>query len=743
MSRLPDGLMRTPPARRRRRGSRRFSPAGAAAGPASGRRPGPQWLRRILLLTTAGLLAALVGTGTLLYTYAGELPSLDHLSAQNLPQTTRIYARDGVTLLEERYQQRRTVVPLNEIAWDLRHATIAIEDKDFYNHGAVNPVRMIAAGVYDLLHQQAAQGGSTITQQLVKNYLLGASAGSRSFDRKARELVLSIQLERQYTKDQILEMYLNTIFYGNQSFGVEAAAQTYFGTSARRLDLAESAFIAGLPQRPSYLNPFLTEGYTHARGRQRDVLNAMVRDGYISAAVADKAYAEDLGAKLTAAHQSAAGQRASLAPHFVDYVWNELEQRYDPSYLLTAGLKIVTTLDPKTQALAQQAVHDGVARYAASYRVNNGAMLVMNPHTGEVLAMVGSADYSNADIGGQVNYTVQPRQPGSSFKPYTYVTALMNGWTAASPLDDSNGAHAFPGYPVHDWDGKELGTITLRQSLQQSRNISSVHLFKDVGVAKVLTTATILGITTKLDPSLPTTLGASEVRMIDHLSAYSAFANGGHKVTPMDVLEVRDAVGNLLESNAPQADAGDRVLPASAAYLLTDILKGAVKPSMGFPVAAKSGTTTDFKDAWYIGYTSDLAVASWMGRTVTQPTPHNESMSTSRYGGLWGEIGPASSWKQFMKAYYAGKKPADWTRPAGVTPMTLCKLTGQPAANIPDGLRITDLTTIPDPTVPLAGCGSGSSGSGTAGSSSGDSGLPGVLPSLSPLPIPPLPPIVP
>jgi membrane peptidoglycan carboxypeptidase len=735
--------MCTPPARRRRRGSRRFSPAGAAAHPASGRRPGPRWLRRILLLTTAGILAALLGTGTLLYTYAGELPSLDHLSAQNLPQTTRIYARDGVTLLEERYQQRRTVVPLNEIAWDLRHATIAIEDKDFYNHGAVNPVRMIAAGVYDLLHQQAAQGGSTITQQLVKNYLLGASAGSRSFDRKARELVLSIQLERQYTKDQILEMYLNTIFYGNQSFGVEAAAQTYFGTSARRLDLAESAFIAGLPQRPSYLNPFLTEGYAHARGRQRDVLSAMVRDGYISAAVADKAYAEDLGAKLTAAHQSAAGQRASLAPHFVDYVWNELEQRYDPSYLLTAGLKIVTTLDPKTQALAQQAVHDGVARYAASYRVNNGAMLVMNPHTGEVLAMVGSADYSNADIGGQVNYTVQPRQPGSSFKPYTYVTALMNGWTPASPLDDSNGAHAFPGYPVHDWDGKELGTITLRQSLQQSRNISSVHLFKDVGVAKVLTTATILGITTKLDPSLPTTLGASEVRMIDHLSAYSAFANGGHKVTPMDVLEVRDAVGNLLESNVPQADAGDRVLPASATYLLTDILKGAVKPSMGFPVAAKSGTTTDFKDAWYIGYTSDLAVASWMGRTVTQPTPHNESMSTSRYGGLWGEIGPASSWKQFMKAYYAGKKPADWTRPAGVTPMTLCKLTGQPAANIPDGLRITDLTTIPDPTVPLAGCGSGSSGSGTAGSSSGDSGLPGVLPSLSPLPIPPLPPIVP
>ncbi|MDQ6712705.1 MAG: penicillin-binding protein, partial [Candidatus Dormibacteraeota bacterium] len=673
------------------------------------------------------------------------LPSLDHLSARNLPQTTRIYARDGVTLLEERYQQRRTVVPLNDMSWDLRHATIAIEDKDFYNHGAVNPVRMVAAGVYDLLHQRAAQGGSTITQQLVKNYLLSGSASSRSLDRKARELMLSVQLERQYTKDQILEMYLNTIFYGNQSFGVEAASQTYFGASARRLDLAQSAFIAGLPQRPSYLNPFLTEGYIRARDRQHDVLSAMVRDGYITAAIADKAYAEDLGPKLVAAHQAAVGQRASLAPHFVDYVWSELEQRYDPGYLLRAGLKIVTTLDPKTQSLAQQAVHDGVTRYASSYRVNNGAMLVMNPHTGEVLAMVGSADYANADIGGQVNYTAALRQPGSSFKPYTYITALMNGWTPASPLDDSNGAKAFPGYPVHDWDSRELGTITLRESLQKSRNISSVHLFKDVGIQKVFATVRSLGINTPLDPTLPTTLGASELRMVDHLSAYSTFANGGHRVRPLDVLEIRDAAGALLESNPAQADAGERVLPASATYMLTDILKGAVHPSMGFPVAAKSGTTTDFKDAWYIGYTADLAVASWMGRTVSQPTPHNESMSTRAYGGLWGEIGPASSWKQFVKAYYGSKKPADWARPAEVASMTLCKLTGQPApVDVAPEMAIQDLAIKVDPALRSAACGAPAGVTSTGGTApNGPAGLPGVLPSLPPLPVPSLPPIVP
>ena len=695
-------------------------------------------------MTVAGLLAIALGSGTLLYTYAGELPSLDHLSAQTLPQTTRIYARDGTTLLEERYQERRTVVPLNQISWNLRHATISIEDRDFYNHGAVDPVRTLAAGIYDLVHHQAAQGGSTITQQLVKNYLLADSASSRSLDRKARELILSVELEQQYSKDQILEMYLNTIFYGNQSFGIEAASQTYFGTSARNLDLAQASLLAGLPQRPSFLNPFTAQGYTYARGRQRDVLDAMVRDGYISGAAANKAYAEELRPMLAAAHNAAVAQRSSIAPHFVDYVWAELEQRYNPGYLLTGGLKVVTTLDARTQTLASQAVHDGVARYGESYRVNNGAMLVMNPHTGEVLAMVGSADYSNNDIGGQVNYTVDPRQPGSSFKPYTYVTALMNGWTPASPLDDSNGAHAFPGYPVHDWDGKELGTITLRQSLQQSRNISSVHLFKDVGIQKVLTTATTLGISTKLDPYLATTLGANEVKMIDHLSAYSAFANGGHKVTPMDVLEVRDASGKLLESHAPQPDAGDRVLPASATYILTDILKGAVHPSMGLAVAAKSGTTTDFKDAWYIGYSTDLAVASWMGRTVMQPTPHNESMYTSRYGGLWGEIGPAYSWKQFVKAYYSSKKPADFTRPAEVSSITLCKLTGQPApSGVAPELAVQDLVVTPDPTAPRAPCGSSDGSSGSIGEGGGGlpglpSGiLPGVLPSVSPSVSPP------
>src|SRR5260370_5722220 len=240
----------------------------------------------------------------------------------------------------------------------------------------------------------------------------------------------------------------------------------------------------------------------------------------------------------------------------------------------------------------------------------------------------------------------------------------------------------------------------LRESLQKSRNISSVHLFKDVGIQKVFATVRALGINTALDPSLPTTLGDSALRMIDHVSAYGTFASGGHRVQPLDVLEVRDAAGALLESNPPRPDAGERVLPASATFVLTDILKGAVHPAMGFPVAAKSGTTTEFKDAWYIGYTSDVVVATWMGRTVSQPTPHKEPMN-----GLWGEVGPGSSWRQFMKAYYTGRKPAGWVRPAEVVPMTLCKLTVQPApVDAAPELVIQDLARKPDPSLPLATC---------------------------------------
>ncbi len=718
---------------RRRSGGR----GGYVPHPARARRP-RHLLRRFLLTAGVLFLASTLVGGGVLYTYAGELPSLSHLSAQTLPQSTRIYARDGTTLLDERYEERRTVVPLGAITWDLRHATIAIEDRDYYAHGAVSPVRVVAAAVYDVIHRRAAQGGSTITQQVVKNYMLetGNWQTHRTIGQKVREFLLAIQMERRYSKDQILEMYLNKIFYGNQAFGVEAAANVYFGKSAHDLSLAQASFLAGLPQRPTLYDPFRPDGFRRARLRQHDVLAAMVRARYVTDAQARTAYAMDLQPALTSAHDAAGARHAALAPHFVDYVWSQLESRYDPGFLLRGGLTVITTLDAHTQTLAQQAVQEGVQRFSRSNGVNNSAMLVMNPHTGEVLAMIGSADYFNSDIGGQNNYTLALRQPGSSFKPYTYVTALMNGWTPASILDDSDGAHAFPGYPVQDWDKHELGKISLRTSLAQSRNISSVRLFKEVGIDNVFTTARRLGLTTDLQPGLSATLGANEVRMTEHLAAYSSFANGGLRVQPLAVLEVREVRGGhttVLEKTTPQPDTGARVLPEGATYILTDILKGAVRPQLPFPVAAKSGTTTDFKDAWYIGYTSDLAVATWMGRTVTKPVPANESMKS-----LWGETGPGSVWHKFMQAYYSGRKPADWTRPSDVQTSLFCKETGVPTGLGAPDVTIAELVLQSAPPVPPAPC---ETGAAVSAEGSTLPLLPGTqpLPSPAPSPLPILP----
>jgi membrane peptidoglycan carboxypeptidase len=699
-----------------RAGRRRRSGGKAGYVPYPGAPGRRRHLKRFLLLAGTLLLCATLVGGGVVYTYAAQLPSLNNLSAQTLPESTRIFARDGTTLLDERYEERRTVVPLGAISWELRHATIAIEDRDFYNHGGVSVERVVAAALYDLVHLRAAQGASTITQQVVKNYMLEARDWQthRTIGQKVKEFVLAFQMERRYSKDQILEMYLNKIFYGNQAFGAEAAANVYFGKASHDLTLAEASFLAGLPQRPTFYDAFRPEGFRRARLRQQDVLAAMVRARYITAPVASAAYAVDLEPELTTAQKVATAHRAPLAPHFVDSVWSELESRYDPSYLLRGGLTVITTLDAHTQTLAQQAVQDGVQRFSRSNGVNNSAMLVMNPHTGEVLAMIGSADYFNADIGGQNNYTLALRQPGSSFKPYTYVTALMQGFTPVSMLDDADGAHAFPGYPVRDWDGRELGKITLRDSLQQSRNISSVRLFKAVGIDKVFTTARRLGLTSTLEPNLAATLGASELRMIEHLSAYSSFANGGLRVRPVAVLEVRDRHHRVVEKTTPQPDGGDRVLPAGAAYILTDILKGAVRPSLPFPAAAKSGTTTDFKDAWYIGYTTDLAVATWMGRTVTKPVPANESMRS-----LWGETGPGTVWHKFVQAYYGSRKPIDWTRPSDVQSGFFCKDTGAQTDHAVPDVTVSDLMLQTDATALPAIC----------------AGTLAVTPDISPLPI--------
>src|SRR5690242_10480315 len=412
--------------------------------------------------------AALLGTGATIGVvdyFAGDLPSIDAIQTANLSQTTRIVDRNG-KLIEALYHENRTVVPLTKISVKLQSATIATEDRTFYDNSGVDYRRLAIAVVYNVTHQSFAQGGSTITQQVVKNDVLDTEeAQSRTLSRKFRELLLAEEMERRYTKQQILELYLNTIDYGNGAYGAEAAAETYFQIHAKDLTWAQASFLAGLPQAPSDYDPFGTpDQLAAAKARWRQVLASLVAVGDLSGIEADQVFATDLLAKMIAAHKTLGPAHNALTAHFVDYVIQYVTKRYGAQALYEGGLTITTTLDLSTQAMADKWVKAGVRTYAKR-GVNTGAMLVMSPADGEILAMVGSGDYYNPAIRGQINLTgMDPlgwRGVGSSFKVYTYAAALQAGLvTPATLLNDENGV--IGGHSFSDWDGKHEGFITLR-----------------------------------------------------------------------------------------------------------------------------------------------------------------------------------------------------------------------------------------------------------------------------------------
>jgi penicillin-binding protein 1A len=577
--------------------------------------------RTALLVLITLSLVGLVGTsGTIgiVDYFAGDLPSIESLQTANLEQTTRVLDRNG-NLIETLYHQNRTVVPLNKISTKLQRATIDTEDRSFYANSGVDYRRLAIAIVYDLTHHTATLGGSTITEQVVKNDVLDTQdAQSRTISRKFRELLLAEEMERRYSKQQILELYLNTIYYGDGAYGAEAAAETYFQVHASALTWAQASFLAGLPQEPSYYNPFGTADQLAAvTQRWHEVLDGIVSVGDLTQSAADTAYKGDMLAKMIAAHKVLPSAHNPLTAHFVDYIEQYIIQRYGEKALYEGGLTITTTLDLSTQALADKWVKAGVATYA-SRAVNTGAMLVMNPNDGEILAMVGSADYNNAAIRGQVNLTgMDPlgwRGVGSSFKVYTYGAALQAGLISpASLLNDENGV--IGGHTFNDWDGKHEGWITLRTALAQSRNLPALWTYSQIGGDRVVTFMHQLGITANIqDPAgIATTLGPDPLSMAEHLAAYSAFDNGGYRISPHAVLKVTDSTGAVLESFDPAAGKVQVISP-ELAYVMTDLLRGPVKLYLGGlgakPVAGKSGTTEAYTGSIFIGYTPDLAVAA-------------------------------------------------------------------------------------------------------------------------------------
>src|SRR5690348_4831494 len=641
---------------------------------------------------------ALLGTGATIGVvdyFAGDLPSIDAIQTANLMQTTRIVDRNG-NLIEALYHENRTVVPLVKISLNLQKATIDTEDRTFYTNSGVDYRRLAIAIAFDLTHQSSAQGGSTITQQVVKNDVLDTEeAQSRTVSRKFRELLLAEEMERRYTKQQILELYLNTINYGNGAYGAEAAAETYFQVHASQLTWAQASFLAGLPQAPSDYDPFGTPDQRDAtRTRWGEVLDGLVAVGDLSRSTTDSIYASDLMAKMIAAHKVLPAAHNPLTAHFVDYVIQYVRKRYGDQMLYEGGLTITTTLDLSTQTSADKWVKAGVRTYARR-GVNTGAMLVMNPADGEILAMVGSADYNNAAIRGQINLTgMDPlgwRGVGSSFKVYTYGAALQAGLvTPATLLDDQTsqiGGHGFS-----DWDGKHEGYIPLRTALAQSRNLPALWTYSREGGDRVVSFLRNLGVTAPIQTpgGVATTLGPDAMSMAEHLAAYSAFDNGGYRIAPHAVLRVADASGQVLESFDPSAGRVQVISP-DLAYVMTDLLRGPVKLYLGDlgsrPAAGKSGTTEAYTGSIFIGYTPSLAVAASLMHIDAGASCDSgyAYLATNLPASGWlcptsvlfGENVGLSVWKPFLEAYYSTHPwPAMWAQPAGVVTRQVCSYDG-------------------------------------------------------------------
>jgi membrane peptidoglycan carboxypeptidase len=648
----------------------------------------------LIVISAMGLVGTGATIGVVDY-FAGDLPPIDAIQTANLIQTTRILDRNG-NLIEAVYHENRTVVPLRKISVKLQRATIDTEDRTFYANSGVDYRRLLIAIAYDLTHRSATLGGSTITEQVVKNDVLDTTeAQSRTISRKFRELLLAEEMERRYTKQQILELYLNSINYGNGAYGAEAAAETYFQVHASELSWAQASFLAGLPQAPSDYDPFgAPDQLAAAKDRWREVLDGVVAVGDLSGPAADALYSGDVIAKMLAAHKSRPIAHNPLTAHFVDYIEHYIKQRYGEQVLYEGGLTITTTLDLPTQAIADKSVKSGVRLYAKR-GVNTGAMLVMNPSDGEILAMVGSADYNNAAIRGQINLTgVDPlgwRGVGSSFKVYTYGAALQAGLvTPASLVNDQTGV--IGGHAFSDWDGKHEGFITLRQALAQSRNLPALWTYSSEGGDRVVSFMHNLGVTAAIEnpEGVATTLGHDALSMSEHLAAYSAFDNGGYRVSGHAVLRVTDTSGKVLE--AFDAAAGRvQVISPELGYMMTDLLRGPVKLYLGGlgarPVAGKSGTTEAYTGSIFIGYTPNLAVAaslmhidsgascnSGYAYLATNFPPSGWQCPT---GVLFGENVGTSVWKPFLDEYYSSHPwPAMWAQPAGVVSRQVCSYDG-------------------------------------------------------------------
>lgn len=620
-----------------------------------------------------------------------DLPSPTKLGRYDVPLATKVYDRKGNLLFDIFVGQNRSPVPLSDIPKVVRDATIAIEDKTFYQHSGINPIGGLVRALYASILNKEIQGGSTITQQLVKSALL---TPERTITRKLKEFLLAPTVELLYSKDKILEMYLNTVPYGGTAWGIETAAEKYFGKPIKDVTLAEAAVLAGLPQAPTLYSPFGAHPEL-AEQRQKEVLRRMAEDGYITREQEQEAASTPIEYKPETGIQ---------APHFVMYVKEQLVEKYGEALVERGGLKVTTSLDLDLQNYVQATVAAEVAKLK-NMRVGNGSALVTKPSTGEILAMVGSVDYF-ATPSGSFNVTTALRQPGSSIKPINYAIGIENKIVTPATmfLDVPTCFISVPGQPTYcprNYDGTFRGPVQLRFALGNSLNIPAVKMLYLNTVKDMVASASAFGLDTLQDPSkygLALTLGGGEVRMTDMAEAFSVFANAGIRHDLVAILKVVDKNNKVLEEyKDPNLGkdipsqlllTGERVVSPETAFLISHILLDnnarmeAFGPSSalvvpGHAVSVKTGTTNDLRDNWTIGYTPQYLVATWVGNNDNSP------MNNSLVSGV---TGAAPIWNKIMRRVLEGK-PDIWPKqPDGIVGAQVCTTTGQlPPSQPADG----------------------------------------------------------
>jgi len=689
------------------------------------------FLRIVIVGLFITVLLAIMGVSFLLFQYyriAATLPPVDDLRQRAAQfETTRILDRDGNILYEilDPNAGRRTYVPLEAISPYLVAATVATEDSGFYSHPGFDITAIGRAFLQNYQSGETVSGASTITQQLARSLLFTPEERVElTYMRKVREAILAAEITRRYSKDEILELYLNEIYFGNLAYGVEAAAQTYFRTSASQLTLAQAAFLAGLPQAPSVYDVYTNREVTFRRMDQVLFLmyQASQEQGCIYVSNSPQRICVDALVVADASNELKDYQFQSpdieiRYPHWVNYVRSLLEAQFDSQTIYRSGFSVYTTLDPELQDLAEQIVAKQVANLA-EHDASNGALIALNPGTGEILTMVGSADFYNETIDGQVNMAVSPRQPGSSIKPLTYTAAFERGWTPATliwdvpsefpPSGDPDDTR--PPYKPVNYDDRFHGPVTVRSALANSYNVPAVKTLDFVGIYDdpnipgedgLVSFARRMGITTlnRDDYGLSLTLGGGEVTLLELTSAYATLANGGRRIPPVAITRIEDFGGNLVYEYHPSG--GEQVIRPEHAYLITSILSdnAARTPAFGpssvlnlpFPAAAKTGTTNDFRDNWTLGYVPELAVGVWIGNADYSPMRN-----------VSGVTGAAPMWAEFMTnavQRVLGGTPSPFVRPPGIVERVICAISGtEPSSACPT--QRTELFAADQPPLP-------------------------------------------